>query len=692
MNSQKSLAKRFHPWYDIRQGTQTFRYRGQYMQPTEYCHIQNYRIPVYRSGLTVVGSGAAAWNGAHTARIYKDIPVYLVTEGVYMGTSRNTGSDKQTYYKQSTTALHSDSPIEMAEDYMSGGAMHGDIALTEACGSLGGFYKLLSLGVPFPHDRYGEYPGYRTDHDEKSRATSLGPLTSKKMTEALEKAARDARVMVFDGYRAVQILKKDGAACGIACISLKEVQKNNPAGLAVFLSPAVIWAVGGPSALYHQSVYPESQTCGLGTALAAGVRGVNMTEFQYGLASLAFRWNVSGSYQQVIPRYVSTAADGISDKREFLTDTFGDSLTTAKAVFRKGYEWPFAPEKLCPIGSAAGSFSSWTDIAVYREIASGRRVFMDFTTDSTGVCVNGSVTAAEIGEEAYTYLQNCHATDGTPIKRLRAMNEKAYRLYLDHGIDLETDLLEVGVCAQHMNGGLEGDIWYESPTLPRFFICGEANGVFGIRRPGGSALNSTQVSSHRAAEKAVHAYTDCPDTVTEDMLTDSLFLVSMLDTKGLGGLTRASFLNLRTSFGKRMDKCAAFLRDPEGIDDLLTATRIALYSASRVLKAYDVPALIELQIHLDTMLTRITVLSAMKAYIEDKGLSRGSYLILEEGKIPESPQIDTAHHGVVGQVQLLRTADSVKAVCDFVPVRPIPREEHWFEEVYNRMDTPEYLC
>jgi len=186
------------------------------------------QIPVYTCGLCVVGSGAAAWNGAHTARIEKDIPVFLVTEGVYMGTSRNTGSDKQTYYKQSTTALHADSPLEMAQDYVAGGAMHGDIALTEACGSLAGFYKLISLGVPFPHDRYGEYPGYRTDHDEKSRATSLGPLTSQKMTEALEKAARDAGVTVFDGYRAIQILVHDGEVCGIACISMKEIRKDNP--------------------------------------------------------------------------------------------------------------------------------------------------------------------------------------------------------------------------------------------------------------------------------------------------------------------------------------------------------------------------------------------------------------------------------------------------------------------------------
>lgn len=650
--------------------------------------LDAWRVPVYTCGLCVVGSGAAAWNAAHTALTEGSTNVVLVTEGVMMGTSRNTGSDKQTYYKQSTTALHPDSPLEMAEDYVSGGAMHGDIALTEACGSLLGFYKLIALGVPFPHDRYGEYPGYRTDHDEKSRATSLGPLTSKKMTEALEHAARAAGVTVFDGYRAVQILTNNGQACGISCISQKEVTADNPAGIAVFASPAVIWAVGGPSSLYHKSVYPESQTCGLGTALAAGATGVNMTEFQYGLASLKFRWNVSGSYQQVIPRYYSTAADGVSDVREFLFDTFPDPVTLSHAVFRKGYEWPFSPEKLASIDSAAGSSSSWVDIAVYRQIAAGRRVFMDFTTNGTGVAANGQVTEAEIGTEAYQYLENSHATKGRPIDRLRAMNEKAYRLYLDHGIDLAVEPLEVGVCAQHMNGGLEGDIWYESPALPRLFICGEANGVFGVRRPGGSALNSTQVSSRRAAEKAVHVYDDTPAAITPEQLDDTVFLANRL--RPGTGMTVHDILTLRKCFGERMDRCAAFLRDPEEIDRLYTDSLLALQQAEE-LTANDVPALVELQIHLDTLLTRLAVLASMQFYIKDGGLSRGSYLILPENKeIPDTVAIDTKHQRRIGQVCICRDKTATGYTqCAWQDVRPIPTEEHWFEEVYNRCNTKE---
>ena len=62
--------------------------------------------------------------------------------------------------------------------------------------------------------------------------------------------------------------------------------------------------------MYGSTVYPTSQTGATGIALEAGVVGRNLTESQYGIASIKFRWNLSGTYQQVLPRYVSTDRDG----------------------------------------------------------------------------------------------------------------------------------------------------------------------------------------------------------------------------------------------------------------------------------------------------------------------------------------------------------------------------------------------
>ena len=52
-----------------------------------------------------------------------------------------------------------------------------------------GILNLAELGVEFPVNRYGEYVGYKTDHDPFARAASAGPLTSRFMTEALQKRA-----------------------------------------------------------------------------------------------------------------------------------------------------------------------------------------------------------------------------------------------------------------------------------------------------------------------------------------------------------------------------------------------------------------------------------------------------------------------------------------------------------------------
>jgi succinate dehydrogenase/fumarate reductase flavoprotein subunit len=139
----------------------------------------------------VVGSGCAGLNAADWLYSLGERDFVLVTENMLSGTSRNTGSDKQTYYKLSLAGDEGDSVFDLAQT-LKREDVDGDIALCEAAGSAQCFFKLVSLGVPFPCNSFGEYAGYQTDHDERRRATSAGPLTSRYMTQALEKACADA--------------------------------------------------------------------------------------------------------------------------------------------------------------------------------------------------------------------------------------------------------------------------------------------------------------------------------------------------------------------------------------------------------------------------------------------------------------------------------------------------------------------
>ena len=69
----------------------------------------------------------------------------------------------------------------------------------------------------------------------------------------------------------------------------------------------------------------------------AGACAANLPESQYGLASKKFRWNVSGTYMQVIPRVISRSADGISDEQEFLRPYF---------QYRRTDEWNGLPKRV----------------------------------------------------------------------------------------------------------------------------------------------------------------------------------------------------------------------------------------------------------------------------------------------------------------------------------------------------------
>ena len=163
---------------------------------------------IYKIKNIIIGSGCAAFNCADWLWDLGEQDTAIITEGINAGTSRNAGSDKQTYYKLSLCADSTDSIDEMAQTLFNGGSVNGDIALAEAANSVKCFMKLANLGVKFPTNRYGEYVGYKTDHDPRCRATSAGPLTSKFMTEALEKSVNKKGIRIIDRMMAARI-----AAC-----------------------------------------------------------------------------------------------------------------------------------------------------------------------------------------------------------------------------------------------------------------------------------------------------------------------------------------------------------------------------------------------------------------------------------------------------------------------------------------------
>ena len=430
----------------------------------------------------VVGSGAAGFNAAVRLRQFGVESVAMVTEGINTGTSRNTGSDKQTYYKLGLAGEVRDSVAAMAEDLFAGGCVDGDNALVEAALSARSFLHLCEIGVPFPTNRYGEFVGYKTDHDPCARATSVGPLTSKEMTEKLQAEAQRLGVAIYDHQLVISLITDGKKAVGLLTL---DTQTDD---LTLYNCRNIVYATGGPGGIYQDSVYPACHNGASGILFEAGVMGQNLTEWQYGLASVAPRWNVSGTYMQVLPRFVSV--DEAGNEYEFLAEYFSDLGECLSMVFLKGYQWPFDSRKVL-------NGSSVIDLLVYREsVLRGRKVYLDYRSNPFG---QREVDYGFLSEEARAYLEKAGACFGTPIQRLAHMNQPAIDLYAGKGVDLHTEMLQIALCAQHNNGGIAVDAWWRS-SMKGLFVCGEAAGTHGIYRPGGSALNAGQVGSLRAAQ------------------------------------------------------------------------------------------------------------------------------------------------------------------------------------------------
>ncbi len=630
-------------------------------------------LPVYAFDTLVIGSGCAGLNAVDWLYSFGRTDTALLTEGINMGASRNTGSDKQTYYKLSIASDGADSVQQMAETLFSGGSVHGDLALAEAACSLRCFMRLANLGVPFPTNEYGEYVSYKTDHDPRQRGTSAGPLTSKYMTEALEASVRQKDVRIFDRMQAVRLLVSESAVRGVLAVDLRD---HNPDGLVLFAANQVILATGGPADVYAQSVYPCGHRGASGLAVEAGAEMANLQEWQYGLASTGFRWNVSGTYQQVLPRYISVDADGI--EREFLPDYFETPEAALDAVFLKGYQWPFDVRKV--------PGSSLIDLIVYRETTElGRKVYMDFRTDPKGLRPDFSGLAAETVE----YLSNSGALLPTPIARLAHMNPDAVTLYQAHGIDLYTQPMQVAVCAQHANGGIAVDANWQT-SIRGLYAAGECAGTFGVYRPGGSALNSTQVGSLRAAEHIAETTTAQPfrqmkmefETAAHALepWLETLLRIPVHPDSGCAGR------DWLQTFRQRMSERAAHLRDPAAMAELQAEIEGLLrdFPARYPLAAPGGFAQM-LRIR-DTLLTQAAVLSAMRLSAETFG-SRGAGLIcsLEGQPLPgllsglrALPAREDGSSRIVTTVWTGNGAHS-----HFVPVRPIPIRESWFETVWR---------
>ena len=626
----------------------------------EYGKISETKVYVVET--LVVGTGASGLNAADL--LYKGgaKDIAIITEGIKSGTSRNTGSDKQTYYKLSLSGDDKDSVRDLAQDLFNGGCVDGDVALVEASLSTPSFLRLVELGVPFPTNRYGEYVGYKTDHDPHRRATSAGPYTSRFMTERLEAEVIKDGIEILDGYQLVRILTSGDEVRGAVFIERKN---GKP---IVILCRNLILATGGPAGIYSLSVYPLSQYGATGVALECGAMGKNLTEWQYGLASLKPRWNVSGSYMQVLPRFVSI--DEYGNEYDFLSNYVYTRPEMLSRVFLKGYQWPFDVRKL-------ENGSSIVDILCLLESEKGRKVYLDFMHNPDFAPIPWS----ELSDDARSYLEASGATEDTPIKRLKKLNLPAYDFYLDKGVDLEKEYLEIGLCAQHNNGGLSINTWWKS-NIKGLFPVGECAASHGVYRPGGSALNAGQCGSKRAVtwilEKATGGWS--PLGVEEECVKEIEEMVS----SSLSGEFDAD--SVYDEVRRVMSISGSALRNYEDMKKALAIIDSYLSSFSKI-KAKSEGRIWNLFQLRNALITEKVYLSSMIETAENRIGSRGSAIYTDDkGNIHPKNLDDRFTYTLEEERERLIQEVIYKngeVEFSYRKPRPIPLDDDFFENVWR---------
>ena len=465
--------------------------------------------------------------------------------------------------------------------------------------------------------------------------------------------------------------KSDGEKVfGLLCLDRTTCQD-----FVLIKCPNIIYATGGPAGIYLNSVYPVSQFGSSGLAFEAGALGKNLTEWQFGLASIKPRWNVSGTYMQVLPRVVSTDKNG-EDEREFLLDFFSDTEEMLSKLFLKGYQWPFDVRKV-------DGGSSIIDILVYLELCKDRRVFLDFRTDPA----EGKFEFSKLSDEAREYLEKANALVSIPLERLKIMNQPAIDFYLDKGVDLSKEMLEISLCAQHNNGGLDIDLHWQT-GVEGLFAVGEVAGSHGVYRPGGSALNAGQVGSTRAANYIAKRRMDA---VVDEAVFSALSEKALLEMTELAEAVRSEESNVlyyKDYVSGLMSTYAGAIRNKEKIAD-------SLHEINRISKEFSHLIKIDRQNQLqwvfrlrDILISIQCYMSAMLDYAEAGGKSRGSALYTDmTGNKPYAQLPDeftfTVDDGKLDETIQLVSYQKGQCALSWRDRRPLPENNDFFEVIWK---------
>jgi succinate dehydrogenase/fumarate reductase flavoprotein subunit len=269
------------------------------------------------------------------------------------------------------------------------------------------------------------------------------------------------------------------------------------------------------------------------------------------------------------------------------------------------------------------------------------------------------------------------------------MNPGAITLYKDHGIDITKEPLDVAVCAQHNNGGLAGNHWWESVNIKHLFPVGEVNGSHGVARPGGSALNSGQVGSFRAAEYIGNCYAESELKMSDFNKAARAGIREVSGFLNRCGKSETGWRAVRAELQDRMSRAGAHIRSLDGLKQAAKEAKVQVDALeAQGCKVENATQAVQALRNRQLCFAHWVYLAATLHHVKSGVGSRGSAMVRDASGQRAHRQLDPAEWSFLPENETFRTKVQETVVVGgkiknrWIKCRPIPESNLWFETAW----------
>ncbi|MCX7590145.1 MAG: FAD-binding protein, partial [Kiritimatiellae bacterium] len=233
---------------------------------------------------------------------------------------------------------------------------------------------------------------------------------------------------------------------------------------------------------------------------------------------------------------------------------------------------------------------------------------------------------------------------------------------------------------------------WESENVRHLFPVGEVNGSHGVYRPGGAALNAGQVGGFRAAEFIANRYRKPSLPIDRAARAAQEAVDYLQEWLARSESAPTSWKAHREEFQDRMSRFGAHIRSLAGID---AATEAAWAQVERI-ERQGCGCSVRLSERNEALRTRhlcfahAVYLDAIRFALKSGVGSRGSAIVLDAGGLRVHPKLGPEWAIVPENTEFrekvlhteVETMGRVKH--EWVPRRPIPESDVWFETTWAR--------